>query len=298
MKKCEQQRIGFEFLQQNHWPDALANSKFNKCFCELCYSKRCKDTIDIDNSLYIVPRGWIRFALHIDPVHARHLNIWNWSTSYHGTSIDNANSIIEHRMLLLPGDSTINGKRVEVLKGHIRGQCYFFTSPTIKYAEQYSKRYTFTSTDRKKYLIKAVMQCKQKPGTFCIQPKTISSVQKVCPYVPDDCLEWKTKHRSSIVPYGLLLRITPISADKVKQKINCPKCKVFNVFTVHDKSETINVLCSNELCLCKFGVKYCPNCSQLNVCEGGAISERKKVFVCSYETCAKRYEQLVQRRRK
>lgn len=293
MKICEKKRIGYEFLNEHNWPIALANDRFNKCYCELCYSKQCNDTFQMNNNLYIVPRAWIRFGLHIDPVIARHLDLWNWSTSFHGTSINHANSIIEHRMLLLPGDLTLDGKRVEIPRHHIPGQHFFFTSPTIKYAELYSTKYTY----RGKYSIKVAIQCKQKPGTFCSQPKTIASVRNVCSFVSDESLEWKSEHRSSIVPYGLLLLITPTSGEQITEEtIDCPKCKVSNGLTLPDKEKSVNLVCLNEECLCKFVVKYCPNCSQLNVCEEGA--ERKKVFVCSNERCSKRYEQLIARRRK
>lgn len=171
---------------------------------------------------------------------------------------------------------------------------FFFTSPAIKYAEHYAEQYNFTASDQIKYLIKVVVQCKQKPGTFSTQGKTVSSMKNVCSYVPDDSLEWKTEHRSSIVPYGLLLRIKSESEDKVQGKIDCPTCKVASVFTLPYKDKTINVICSNGGCSYEFEVKYCPNCSQLNVC----TAERKKVFVCSNENCSKRYELLLQRRRK
>lgn len=294
---CEKLKVGYEFLREHNCPVELANQHFNRCYCNLCYPKNRNDTVLYGGKVYVVPRGWVRFGVHVDHVQANYLNLWNWCSCFHGTSIEKAKSIIEHRMLLLPGETTMDGKKIEICKGHVPGQYYFFTTPTIKYAELniYADTYLFTSpTDRRKYNVKVVLQCKQKAGTFMVQSETVAATQRICPYIPNDQLEWKSDSRASIIPYGILLLIT--SQDEPVEshdKIKCPKCQCINRVTSKqcNKDQAVTVTCANRECLNKFCLVICRNCSSINI-------NYSKVFVCQNDTCSKRYEHLLQRRRK
>lgn len=194
MTECRNIEIGKEFLAKSDWPMALTDSKFDRCYCEKCYKIGYKNTYTVGGGTYVIPRDYTRFGLRIDEVYAQHLNIWkNWLNCFHGTSVYAAKSIVEHRMLLLPGEQTMTGENISIRPGHIAKQPYFFTTPTVKYAElpTYASCYEFqSSTDRKFYNITVVLQCKQKPNSFVIQSETVrAGTKRICPHINN------TEHR-------------------------------------------------------------------------------------------------------
>ena len=211
MSNCENIRIGREFLISQSWPNTLQNAVYDRCYCSQCYLNSYHDTYKVGGRTYVIPRGWTRFGVHVDEPFANHHNVWNtWVNCYHGTSIECAKSIVEHRQLLLPRDTTMTGKRLQIREGHIPGEYYFFTTPSINYASQdcYSCMYEFRSTTTNQlYNIRVALQCKQKPDSFIVQAETVNAQSQICRYVPNGQLEWKTEHRSAIMPYGLLLQV-------------------------------------------------------------------------------------------
>jgi hypothetical protein len=163
---------------------------------------------------YVIPRGWTRLGIYVDEPFAEVHKVWKtWVNCYHGTTIESAKSIVKHRQLLLPCDVTMNGIKLEIREGHIPKQSYIFTTPTIKYAalDCYAETNLFTlPKDGNCYTIKVVLQCKQKPGSFVVQPETVGARREnrtICSEISNDEIEWKTQHRASIMPYGLLLLI-------------------------------------------------------------------------------------------
>jgi hypothetical protein len=190
----------------------LFNRKHNRCYCENCYSVSSKDFFVEGGAKYVIPRGWVRFGLYIDDAQAEAEHIWQqWVVSYHGTSPEAAKSIIEHHQFLLPGDRCISGKVIGVREGHIPGKFQVYTSPTIAYSgdDIYSASTPFRSAaTRKSYHAKVVLQCRQQPKTFKIQAETIGAgSRRLCPIIPNSEVEYFTEVRSSIVPYGLLIRV-------------------------------------------------------------------------------------------
>jgi hypothetical protein len=121
-------------------------------------------------------------------------------------------SILSHHQFYLPGDMLMDGTVLGIRSGHIPGKKYIYTSPTIAYSSlpAYSHTYTFHSRKtRKDYHVQLVLQCRQNPGTFHVQAETVGSGdQRICPYIPNNIIEHYTEIRSSIVAYGLLIRMT------------------------------------------------------------------------------------------
>lgn len=217
MADCINYKIAKEFLTDNDWPVKLSEPRFDRCYCSTCYPSGLKDTYVVGGKTYVVPRGYTRIGVRIDEVYAEHLNIWKtWANCYHGTSIKSAKSIIEHRSLLLPGEQKMDGKDIAIRPGHIPGENFFFTTPAINYASlsTYATSYDFKSPiDKKDYYITVVLQCKQKPDSFTVQRETVGAARKrICPFIKNEEIEWKSKQRSSIIPYGILLRVERVKS--------------------------------------------------------------------------------------
>lgn len=198
----------------------------------------------------IVPKNWMKFGLKVDEVQAKIHNIWvklririemsyscrrsiqnEWAVSYHGTLPNAALSMVKHRQICLPGDTLSDGSRLSIRRGHIpkqfvqdftflsfclfRSQNAFFTSPTIRYASQnhYASPIEFTSIeDKRRYLGKIVLRCRQMPNSFSVQCQTLSNVNNdFCDWIGNDEIEWKTDQRGTVVFDGLCIQIQPIT---------------------------------------------------------------------------------------
>ncbi|UJR12344.1 hypothetical protein I4U23_016521 [Adineta vaga] len=212
--ECWNFRVGREFLESISWPSVLRKTIHDRCYCRRCYPSNLPDTLTVAHYTYVIPRGWTRFAVSVDEIFFNHHNVWKtWLNCYHGTSIESAKSCVEHRQLLLPTDVTMHGKKLEIRDGHISGEHYIFTTPSISYAglDCYAHTYDFISPHNSRpYTIKVALQCKQKYDSIIVQSETVGAGEsgtKICPYIPNDELEWKTQHRSSVMIYGLLLEI-------------------------------------------------------------------------------------------
>ncbi|CAF5226255.1 unnamed protein product, partial [Rotaria magnacalcarata] len=84
-------------------------------------------TFIVAGKTYAIPRGWTRFGVYVDETFAKHHDVWKtWVNCYHGTSIESVKSIVEHRQLLLPRDTTMEGEKWRIREGHIPGEHYFF----------------------------------------------------------------------------------------------------------------------------------------------------------------------------
>ncbi|UJR11765.1 hypothetical protein I4U23_015946 [Adineta vaga] len=214
MAECEHLRVGGEFLKSVSWPSAFRQKAHDRCYCNRCYSSNLADTLTVAGYTYVIPRGWTRFAVSVDESFFNHHKVWDtWLNCYHGTTIENAISCVEHRTLLLPNDTTMHGKKLEIRKGHIPGEHFAFTTPSINYAalDYYAHKYDFRSPyNLQLYSIKVALQCKQKPDSIIVQGETVKADQqgiRICSFIPNNALEWKTKHRSSVMIYGVLLEI-------------------------------------------------------------------------------------------
>lgn len=266
--QCKNFKIAYEFLSKNQWPGKLADQRFDRCYCEACYPKNLADTCIVGGRVYVVPRGFTRIGVHIDEAFADHHDIWDtWCNCYHGTSIQSAISVIENRGLLLPGDESMHGQTIKIRTGHAPGQNFFFTTPTIQYASlpQYASSYEFKSAiDGKSYSIKVVLQLKQKPGSFIIQKETVCrGTVRICPYIKNEEIEWKTKKRSTIVTYGVLLLIKEVGkfADKcVIEKLMRPLVSTRKDCVNPREKEGVVLTCEAKNCRAKLQPLHCSHC--------------------------------------
>lgn len=213
MDECYSLKIAREFLVKHDWPITLSTPFFDRCYCKSCFAPVFEDTNIVGGQAYVIPRGYTRLGVRIDEAHAKRQNIWqDWAKCYYGTSIKRAKTIIEHGVLLLPEEETMESM---IGKDHIPGKVpFFFTTPSTKYASMpmNASTYTFKSpTDQKCYDVTVVLQCKQKPDSFVVQPVAVEAgAKRICPFINNEEIEWKTVERESIIPYGMLLLIKEI----------------------------------------------------------------------------------------
>ncbi len=259
MRQCKNFKIAYEFLSKHQWPEKLSDKRFDRCYCEACYPKKLPDICIIGGRVYVAPRGYTRIGVHIDESFADHHSIWHtWNNCYHGTSIRSAISVVENRGLLLPGDESMHGEKIKIRPGHFPRENYFFTTPTIRYASlpQYASSYDFQSAiDGKSYSITVVLQLKQKPGSFIVQKETVGQGDKrICPYIKNEEIEWKSQRRSTIVTYGVLLLIE----ERAKFANN-----VLNDWVNPHENQGIVLTCESKACRERFRRLQCPHCATI-----------------------------------
>ncbi|CAF1588525.1 unnamed protein product, partial [Didymodactylos carnosus] len=212
--KCSYSLLCEQFIDSLKWEQELFNKDYNKCYCNKCYLDTWLRTYTVGELKCVLPRGWMRFGVRIDETFVRIHDIWkNWANTYHGTSVTAAKSILVHRQFLLPGDTLLDGRKLEIHREHIPGMNHFYTSPTIKYSSlsTYCPKIQFTSANGEKYDVRVVLQCKQKPGTFKIQRETVGyGTTPICEYISNEEIEWYSESRASIIVFGVLVHIEKI----------------------------------------------------------------------------------------
>ena len=218
---CQREVLCNEFVEKYllKLHKAYFNPIFDRCYCSTC-SPRLLCQRSIADYIYTQSHNWYRLGLNVDNALAEGQHIWStWATSYHGTSIDKAISIIEHRQLLIPGDIANDNHPISIVHG--TKTAYYFTTPCIKYAslETYSRSILFNSIiTGESYRVKVIVQLKQKPNSFRIHRGTIPYFYPpnppICKIIKHEQLEWYSNARSSTVPYGLLIEFQPIRSSK------------------------------------------------------------------------------------
>ncbi|CAF2990997.1 unnamed protein product [Rotaria sp. Silwood2] len=216
--KCGHMKLAKEFVSSLNWVESLFNPFYDACYCKNCYPSECENVTAAGNAEYVIPREWVRLGLRVDPVIQEHHDIWNkWIVTFHGTSIVAAHSILTNRQFCLPGDILIDGTVLGIHPGHIPNKKHIYTSPTIAYSSLpvYSPKKQFHSSRTKlAYEVQVVLQCRQKPRSFTVQGETIGAKSKrICKFIPNEQVEYFTEIRSSIVPYGLLVRFHKVLDD-------------------------------------------------------------------------------------
>ena len=208
---CKYFKLCLDYMLSLDLSKRLFDRRHNRCYCASCYGTEREDVVVQGTSSYVIPRGWVRFGLNVDGAQANAENIWRgWVVTYHGTSPIAAKSIVEHHQFLLPGDQCIDGKIIRIGAGHIPGKFQVYTSPTIAYSslEVYSDSTLFRTTSGHAFKAKVVLQCRQQPGSFRVQAETVGAGNKrICPIIDNSVVEYYTEIRSSIVPYGLMIRV-------------------------------------------------------------------------------------------
>ena len=66
---CEVEAAAREFLEQLQISKVYFDPEFDRCYCERCYKGSWPDTIVEEGPTpYVVPRGWFRFGLALQPL--------------------------------------------------------------------------------------------------------------------------------------------------------------------------------------------------------------------------------------
>jgi len=210
--RCQYAISCFDFMRQLNWPMAFFDPTGYRCFCPDCYPSKWPDNLSVANEIYIIPRGWCRFGVHVPSLMAGYNNIWeSWANAFHGTTPTNAISIIEHGQLLINGDITIQGTPV-VTRFIDKTQSRYFVSPHICYASHpwYSPVTPFKVVHGKQLYGQIVLMMKVRTGIYAKQKETEGGAKKIFDdysVIPENEIEWKSTCRGSVVPYGVLFRI-------------------------------------------------------------------------------------------
>ena len=131
---CPVQQKAYEYLVSLHFPQQIFNAAYNRCYCKSCFPHEF-ETMDVAGEKYIIPKGWVRFGLLINPVLTKLNEVWdNWAIAFHGCSADKVLSIIKHRTLLIPSDKTMDGVKLETCASRDSNQKKYFLSPYVEYS--------------------------------------------------------------------------------------------------------------------------------------------------------------------
>jgi len=132
---CPVHQENFEFLQTLKIPNSMFNKEFNKCYCSKCWPERRMKFCDVAGERYIIPKGWSRFGLAVNPVFATVNDIWDsWNIAFHGCAASHVIPILKHRTLLIPHDILSDGTELGVNSSADQNQKCFFLSPAIDYS--------------------------------------------------------------------------------------------------------------------------------------------------------------------
>ncbi len=117
--------------------EAFFDSEHDRCYCCACYKAEWPDTIKTDGpSSYVIPRGWVRFGLKLQP-RAEALGskfFQNWSVSFHGAAAVVCAQIMRSGMMLIPGDRLLDGSVLRSGRCAGRQDKVYYTSPSVCYA--------------------------------------------------------------------------------------------------------------------------------------------------------------------
>jgi hypothetical protein len=217
-----------EFLRFLNINPAYLAPEWDRCYCVRCYVG--PDTIRNDGPTpYVIPHGWVRFGLALPPrAHAENV-FTKWNASFHGVkSVLVLKSILQNGSLMKPGDVLMDRTILKSTKCGKRQDEVIYTSPTIRYAGKifYAEPLSWSGNTMHGSI---AMQCRQAPGTFTPQGETMQFERRMpghlkqhCPHVDLGTIEWFTKANTSIIPYGLLVRVWPAGADLEKEAYSSP----------------------------------------------------------------------------
>ncbi|CAD5115981.1 DgyrCDS4912 [Dimorphilus gyrociliatus] len=196
--------------------DAFLEPAYDMCYCKFCFTLRGDKEYyarGYPESTYALPIGWYRIGLKLPPRAKVENAFEKWHRAFHGTRVENILKILQHGDLLMPGDITAEGQQLKELDGHFNldykpegfDTRQVFVSPTIRYAglNVYSYKQKW-----KDFNVKVAFQVLIKPGTYKIGKETIGTSERIDQRISNDEIEWSTKRRGVIIPYGLLIKVT------------------------------------------------------------------------------------------
>ncbi|XP_006816695.1 neuralized-like protein 4 [Saccoglossus kowalevskii] len=219
--KCDYQELCARFKTTLNLSDLFFNKDHNMCYCTSCHTARGDDlyyTRGQPGKSYGVPVGWCRFALKV-PDRAHALDVFKtWHVAFHGTRMDAVKPILECGDLLMPGDTIMGGKKLGERDGHFtedRKPAGFdtkqiFLSPSIRYSGDnvYSLAQSYKDgVTKKTYKTKVAFQVHIRPTSYKVGPETIGATGEIDPKFSNQEIEWFTKERGCVIPYGLLIKM-------------------------------------------------------------------------------------------
>jgi hypothetical protein len=184
----------------------------NRCYCNDCFPTYWINSQEIADETYIIPRGWMRFGLKVPFIFSNINNAWDsWSNAFHGTNPESAYSIIQHKTLLLHGDFTSEGVRIGVNCSAEEWGNYY-VSPHICYASHpwYSKVQHAGMRNGKKRYAQIAFAVKMRKGSYLKQRETEGGAKRIFDdysIIPVNEIEWYSKRRGCVMPYGVLIRV-------------------------------------------------------------------------------------------
>jgi len=217
--------------------EARLDDRFHMCFCQDCVQARGdRSCYQRGQFPYILPFGWCKLALRISDEQKGRMS--TWAPAFHGTKMDRILPILQppdggQPRLLFPGDRRADGGGHGVLKGHIKkgfnrtnahanAKEYFdppkliFASPSIRYSEhpayipQNGERITVPKHGE--LHVKFALDVRFSPGQpgqpgFGVGQETVGAKQRLCPMLPNSCLEYYTSRQQTHIITAVMLRI-------------------------------------------------------------------------------------------
>jgi hypothetical protein len=237
---CRVERDARTYVATLGIDSAALAPRHDRCFCEQCYPDDFPDTIANEGpTQYVVPRGWFRFGLKLPErsldgqrLDERGQDIFGkWSVSFHGTKNPNVlKSIMRCGHLAKPGDTLLDGTILRSTKCAGRQAKQFYTSPTIKYAGL--RFYAEPQALGGGRAASIVLQCRQQPGSFETQGETMAferdqpgHLERECPHVDLQTVEWKSDDNVAAIPYGLMIRTFCFDDEDYRSPVD-PQCHV------------------------------------------------------------------------
>lgn len=171
--------------------------------------ERLESTSDSDTCIY-------RLGLLLPPQARMHRVRETWRLAYHGTSVDKVKAIIGHGGLLKPGETTMDGVRLDAPHTihEPNGGPFVWVSPSRTYAGYYCTAKPLDDSQ----VLECIFEVYVKPDSFSMQRNSLSSIVNVDPAVPDSELEWYTNQTGSVMLSGLLMRVRP-STDEDSARV-------------------------------------------------------------------------------
>jgi len=213
------------------------DERFHRCFCEECVRARGDHrSYQRGDFPYIVPFGWCKLALRISD--EQKTRMATWVPAFHGTKLERILQILQppdggQPRLLFPGDLRADGGDHRVGKGHIEKgfnrtnahahvKEYFdpatmiFASPSIRYSEHLAyvpeDGERVTTHEHNELRVKVAIDVRFSPGqpgqpSFGIGQQTVGAAQRLCPVLPNTCLEYYTNRQQTHFISAVMLRI-------------------------------------------------------------------------------------------
>ena len=112
------------------------DSKHDRCYCCACYKAELPDVRTDGPSPYVIPRGWVRFGLRLQPrVEALGEEFFrDWAVTFHGAAAGVCKQILESGGICIPGDRLMDGSILQSGRCAGRQDKVYYSSPSVCYA--------------------------------------------------------------------------------------------------------------------------------------------------------------------